>query len=120
MTGKWFGVKSLIAIVLFVMAGLLLRLAPRYFLGLSDGSADRTERRYEILRPDHAPVEIPESSALAVPILAVAITPDGNRPVCAGAAAVETTQLYVRDLSEVEARSLRVVEGCRNIGCEAR
>jgi hypothetical protein len=114
-TGKWLSIKSLIAIVLFVMAGLLLRLAPRYFLGLSDGSADRTERRYEILRPDHAPVEIPESSALAV-----AITPDGNRPVCAGAAAVETTQLYVRDLSEVEARSLRVVEGCRNIGCEAR
>ncbi len=106
MSSRWLSVKSLIAIVVLVLAGVMLGLTPKYFLGPLDGPANTTVRRYEILLPDHAPIEFLGSSPLSVPTLAMAITPDGNQLIYAGPADGDTTQLYVRDLSEFEAHPL--------------
>lgn len=109
--GTWLSARSLIAVVALVAFGVLLGLAPHYFFDAPEGHSDAAIRRYEILLPEHAPVEFFGSSPLAVPTQAFAITPDGNRLVYVGTAEDAGTRLYVRDLSAFEVRPLPGSEG---------
>ena len=109
--GRWFTARSLLAISVLIVAGVLIGLAPRY-LGFESGkTTDGTVRRYEILLPEDAPIEFIGSSPLSVATRAMAITPDGSRLVYAGTDEEHGTRLYVRDLSEFEVRPLAGSEG---------
>lgn len=110
-TSAWLSMRSLIAVVALVTFGVLLGLAPHYLFDAPEENPGATIRRYEILLPEHAPVEFFGSSPLAVPTQAFAITPDGNRLVYAGTAEDVGTRLYVRDLSAFEVRPLPGSEG---------
>ncbi len=110
-TGTWLSARSLIAVVALVTFGVLLGLAPHYLFDAPEGHADAAIRRYEILLPEHAPIEFFGSSPLATPTQAFAITPDGNRLVYVGTAEDVGTRLYVRDLSAFEVRPLPGSEG---------
>lgn len=110
-TGTWLSARSLVAIVALVAFGVLLGLAPQFLFDVPEDDSGATVRRYEILLPEHAPIEFIGSSPLAVPALAFAITPDGNRLVYVGTAEGVGTRLYVRDLSAFEVRPLPGSEG---------
>jgi serine/threonine-protein kinase len=110
-SGQWVTGRSLIAVVVLVTAGVLIGLAPQHLLDQSGEPSDTAVRRYEILLPEHAPIEFIGSSPLSVPTLAMAITPDGNRLIYAGSDEAHGTRLYVRDLGEFEVRPLPGSEG---------
>lgn len=109
--GRWFSGRSLLAILVLVGAGVLIGLAPRYFTPEPGESPGGTVRRYEILLPDHAPIEFIGSSPLSSATRAMAITPDGSRLIYAGSDKEHGTRLFVRDLSEFEVRPLAGTEG---------
>ncbi|MGD1976289.1 MAG: hypothetical protein PVG57_01935, partial [Gammaproteobacteria bacterium] len=95
----WLTARSVTAVVVLVTFGVLLGMAPQFLLDNSEGPSSTALRRYEILLPEDAPIEFIGSAPLAVPSLAMAITPDGNRLVYAGSANGGGTRLYVRALS---------------------
>ncbi len=109
--GAWLTPRSVIAIVILVAFGVLLGMAPQFLFDPSEGTSATPLRRYEVLLPEDAPIEFIGSSPLAVPTLAMAITPDGNRLVYAGSAEGAGTRLYVRELSEFDVRALPGSEG---------
>lgn len=109
--GRWFSGRSLVAISVLIVAGVLVGLAPRYFVSGSGESRDGAVRRYEILLPEHAPIEFIGSSPLSSATRAMAITPDGSRLIYAGTDPEHGTRLFVRDLSEFEVRPLAGTEG---------
>ena len=107
----WISLKSAIAIVVLIAAGVLLGQAPGFLDPDAEPVSDTPVRRYEIALPEEAPVEFVGSSPLAIPTVPMAITPDGNRLVYVGRAENATTQLYVRDLGEFGVRPLPGSEG---------
>ena len=108
---RWFSARSLIAIFVLIVAGLLIGLAPGYFMFDSGETPDGTVRRYEILLPEDASIEFIGSSPLSSATRAMAITPDGNRLIYAGTDKEHGTRLFVRDLSKFEVRPLAGTEG---------
>lgn len=109
--GRWFSARSLFAIIVLILAGVLIGLAPQYLVPDSGESPDGAVRRYEILLPENAPIEFIGSSPLSVATRAMAITPDGSRLIYAGTDPEHGTRLFVRDLSEFEVRPLAGTEG---------
>lgn len=110
--GSWLTARSVIAVIALVAFGVLLGLTPQYLLDPQSAlPTDTAVRRYEILLPEHAPVEFIGSSPLAVASLAIAITPGGDRLVYAGSAEGGGTRLYVRELSEFDVRPLPGSDG---------
>ena len=107
----WISLRSAVAIVVLIAAGVLLGQAPGLLHPDREPVSDTPVRRYEISLPEHAPVEFLGSSPLGSPTVPLAITPDGNRLVYVGRAENATTQLYVRDLSEFGVRALPGSEG---------
>ena len=107
----WLTARSVTAVVVLVTFGVLLGMAPQFLLDNSEGPSITALRRYEILLPEDAPIEFIGSAPLAVPSLAMAITPDGNRLVYAGSANGGGTRLYVRALSDFEVRALPGSDG---------
>ncbi|MGD8907337.1 MAG: hypothetical protein PVG58_10620 [Gammaproteobacteria bacterium] len=107
----WLTARSVTAVVVLVTFGVLLGMAPQFLLDNSEGPSSTALRRYEILLPEDAPIEFIGSAPLAVPSLAMAITPDGNRLVYAGSANGGGTRLYVRALSDFEVRALPGSDG---------
>ncbi|MEM1088893.1 MAG: TIR domain-containing protein [Pseudomonadota bacterium] len=57
-------------------------------------------RRYGILLPQDAPVTFIGASPLRTPAPALAITPDGQKLIYTGPSSTDTSQLFLRDLSE--------------------
>ena len=107
----WISLKSAIAIVVLIAAGVLLGQAPGFLDPAAEPATDTPVRRYEIALPEDAPVEFLGSSPLATPTVPMAITPDGNRLVYVGSAEEKDTRLYVRDLGEFGVRPLPGSEG---------
>jgi Tol biopolymer transport system component len=107
----WVSLKSAIAVVVLIAAGVLLGQAPGLLNTDAEPAAVSPVRRYEISLPEHAPVEFRGSSPLAIPNVPLAITPDGDRLVYVGSAPDSGTQLYVRDLGEFGVRPLPGSEG---------
>ena len=107
----WLSARTVIAGVALLGAGVLLGFAPQYFSEQEVVEASAPMRAYEILLPEHAPVEFVGSSPLRTPVRAFTITPDGNRLVYAGPSETDTSRLYVRRLDDFQVTALDGTEG---------